>query len=154
MTSHGLWFVCAASSPVLRTAGFKIAKADEFGYEDPVDGSVASRQGIRILMEDGSRVVFRLSGTGSVGATIRMYVTVLHFTLLYFAILHSTLLYLTKLYYSLLYVKLLYFTLRYVTLRYYSTVRWVVFFSRPCDSFGLPPKSCHRSRMHLGLNAY
>lgn len=54
------------------SAGFSIAKADEFEYEDPVDGSVASRQGIRILMADGSRVVFRLSGTGSVGATIRM----------------------------------------------------------------------------------
>ncbi|CAN0528146.1 unnamed protein product, partial [Scytosiphon promiscuus] len=53
-------------------AGFSIAKADEFEYKDPVDGSVASRQGIRILMSDGSRVVFRLSGTGSVGATIRM----------------------------------------------------------------------------------
>lgn len=52
--------------------GFSIAKADEFEYKDPVDGSVASRQGIRILMVDGSRVVFRLSGTGSVGATIRM----------------------------------------------------------------------------------
>ncbi|CAM9909486.1 unnamed protein product, partial [Ectocarpus fasciculatus] len=51
-----------------------IAKADEFEYKDPVDGSVASRQGIRILMSDGSRVVFRLSGTGSVGATIRMYI--------------------------------------------------------------------------------
>ncbi|CAM9811068.1 unnamed protein product [Ectocarpus sp. 13 AM-2016] len=54
--------------------GFSIAKADEFEYKDPVDGSVASRQGIRILMSDGSRVVFRLSGTGSVGATIRMYI--------------------------------------------------------------------------------
>ncbi|CBN79734.1 conserved unknown protein [Ectocarpus siliculosus] len=54
--------------------GFSIAKADEFEYKDPVDGSIASRQGIRILMSDGSRVVFRLSGTGSVGATIRMYI--------------------------------------------------------------------------------
>lgn len=53
-------------------AGFSVAKADEFEYKDPVDGSVSSRQGIRILMSDGSRVVFRLSGTGSVGATIRM----------------------------------------------------------------------------------
>lgn len=55
-----------------QSSGFSIAKADEFEYKDPVDGSVASRQGIRILMADGSRVVFRLSGTGSVGATIRM----------------------------------------------------------------------------------
>lgn len=57
--------------PVLQS-GFSVAKADEFEYKDPVDGSVSSRQGIRILMQDGSRVVFRLSGTGSVGATIRM----------------------------------------------------------------------------------
>ncbi|CAM9241878.1 unnamed protein product [Chrysoparadoxa australica] len=54
--------------------GFKIAKADEFTYHDPVDGSISKNQGIRILMADGSRVVFRLSGTGTVGATIRMYI--------------------------------------------------------------------------------
>lgn len=53
---------------------YKIASADEFEYKDPVDGSVASHQGIRFVFTDGSRVVFRLSGTGSVGATIRMYI--------------------------------------------------------------------------------
>ncbi|CAM9858834.1 unnamed protein product, partial [Phaeothamnion confervicola] len=54
--------------------GFDVALADEFTYLDPVDGSTSSHQGIRILLEDGSRVVFRLSGTGSVGATVRMYI--------------------------------------------------------------------------------
>jgi phosphoglucomutase len=57
-----------------KEGGFMIAKADEFEYVDPVDGSISSNQGIRFLMSDGSRVVFRLSGTGSVGATIRMYI--------------------------------------------------------------------------------
>jgi len=52
---------------------FPLAAADEFEYKDPVDGSVSSRQGIRFLFKDGSRIVFRLSGTGSVGATIRVY---------------------------------------------------------------------------------
>jgi len=45
-----------------------------FSYIDPVDGSTASKQGIRIMFSDGSRLVFRLSGTGSSGATVRMYV--------------------------------------------------------------------------------
>jgi len=53
---------------------FTVAHADEFTYTDPVDHSVSAHQGIRFLMEDGSRVIFRLSGTGSVGATIRMYI--------------------------------------------------------------------------------
>lgn len=54
--------------------GYKIAKADDFTYVDPVDGSVAKKQGIRFLMEDGSRVIFRLSGTAGSGATVRMYI--------------------------------------------------------------------------------
>jgi phosphoglucomutase len=53
---------------------FTIAKADEFCYTDPVDKSVSAHQGIRFIFTDGSRIVFRLSGTGSVGATIRLYV--------------------------------------------------------------------------------
>ncbi len=53
--------------------GMTIAKADEFAYKDPVDGSVSKGQGVRYLFDDGSRVVFRLSGTGVAGATIRMY---------------------------------------------------------------------------------
>ena len=47
--------------------------ADEFAYDDPVDGSRSTAQGLRFLYEDGSRIVFRLSGTGTVGATIRIY---------------------------------------------------------------------------------
>lgn len=47
--------------------------ADDFEYTDPVDGSVATRQGIRIVMTNGSRIVFRLSGTGTEGATLRVY---------------------------------------------------------------------------------
>jgi len=53
--------------------GFTLAKVDEFEYHDPIDGSVSSHQGHRILFTDGSRIVFRLSGTGVVGATVRMY---------------------------------------------------------------------------------
>ncbi|RFP26076.1 alpha-D-glucose phosphate-specific phosphoglucomutase [Duganella sp. BJB488] len=47
--------------------------ADDFDYTDPVDGSVAVQQGIRIVMTNGSRIVFRLSGTGTEGATLRVY---------------------------------------------------------------------------------
>lgn len=50
-----------------------ISSADEFTYEDPVDRSISRNQGIRILFTDGSRIVFRLSGTAGSGATIRMY---------------------------------------------------------------------------------
>jgi phosphoglucomutase len=50
-----------------------IAKADDFAYDDPVDGSHTEHQGIRILFEDGSRIVYRLSGTGTAGATLRVY---------------------------------------------------------------------------------
>lgn len=53
--------------------GKPVAYADDFGYTDPIDGSVSQRQGIRIGFEDGSRIVFRLSGTGTVGATLRVY---------------------------------------------------------------------------------
>lgn len=50
-----------------------IAMADDFAYTDPVDGSVSQKQGVRIILVDGSRVVFRLSGTGTEGATLRIY---------------------------------------------------------------------------------
>lgn len=51
-----------------------VTTADDFSYKDPVDGSLATGQGLRFVFEDGSRVIFRLSGTGSAGATIRLYV--------------------------------------------------------------------------------
>lgn len=53
---------------------YTIATADDFKYTDPVDGSVAQKQGIRFLMSDGSRIIFRLSGTAGSGATVRMYI--------------------------------------------------------------------------------
>ena len=60
--------------PGLQVAGSRITHADDFSYTDPVDGSVSSKQGIRILLADGSRIVCRLSGTGTEGATLRLYV--------------------------------------------------------------------------------
>jgi len=53
--------------------GMTVKTNDVFEYTDPVDGSVSKNQGIRIIFEDGSRVIFRLSGTGVAGATIRLY---------------------------------------------------------------------------------
>ena len=59
---------------VTQVRSFVVDTADEFCYTDPVDGSVSAHQGIRFLFTDGSRVIYRLSGTGSSGATIRIYV--------------------------------------------------------------------------------
>ena len=53
--------------------GMTIGEADMFAYTDPVDGSVSKNQGVRFIFTDGSRFVFRLSGTGVAGATIRVY---------------------------------------------------------------------------------
>lgn len=53
--------------------GLTVAMADEFSYLDPVDGSISSNQGVRIAFEGGGRAVFRLSGTGTQGATVRLY---------------------------------------------------------------------------------
>ena len=54
-------------------SGLTVAVADDFSYTDPVDGSVSKNQGLRVLFEGGSRFVIRLSGTGTVGATLRLY---------------------------------------------------------------------------------
>jgi phosphoglucomutase len=65
-----------AALPTLPGTGvgpLTIAAADSFTYADPVDGSVSANQGLRILFDGGSRVVFRLSGTGTEGATLRVY---------------------------------------------------------------------------------
>jgi phosphoglucomutase len=51
-----------------------VSVADDFSYHDPVDGSTSSGQGIRVLFEDGARIVYRLSGTGTSGATLRVYI--------------------------------------------------------------------------------
>lgn len=53
--------------------GLSIKAADDFSYTDPVDGSRSERQGVRLMLDDGSRAVFRLSGTGTEGATLRLY---------------------------------------------------------------------------------
>lgn len=53
--------------------GMTIQMADDFAYHDPVDGSVSNHQGVRIMMADGARIVLRLSGTGTSGATLRLY---------------------------------------------------------------------------------
>ena len=64
-----------AESNTGRVVGkYTISTADDFTYFDPVDGSVAKKQGIRFLMADGSRIIFRLSGTAGSGATVRMYI--------------------------------------------------------------------------------
>jgi phosphoglucomutase len=53
--------------------GLRIVLADDFAYTDPVDASVSTRQGVRLIFADGARIVFRLSGTGTEGATLRVY---------------------------------------------------------------------------------
>ncbi len=53
---------------------YRIENCDNFSYNDPVDNSISSNQGIRLLFSDGSRIVYRLSGTGTEGATLRVYI--------------------------------------------------------------------------------
>ena len=60
--------------PGTKLAGLTVTAADDFTYKDPIDGSVATKQGIRVMFEGGSRAVFRLSGTGTSGATLRVYI--------------------------------------------------------------------------------
>ncbi|MEQ1950789.1 alpha-D-glucose phosphate-specific phosphoglucomutase [Mesorhizobium sp. CN2-181] len=62
------------SLPGTKLRGLTVEKADDFAYHDPVDGSISEHQGIRVLFEGGSRFVIRLSGTGTSGATLRLYV--------------------------------------------------------------------------------
>jgi phosphoglucomutase len=62
------------SKEPVKFGDYTLASADEFSYRDPVDNSLSERQGLRIHFTDGSRFVFRLSGTGSVGATVRLYI--------------------------------------------------------------------------------
>lgn len=61
------------SLPGQKFGNYTVKVCDDFSYHDPIDGSVSNNQGIRILFTDGSRVVFRLSGTGTEGATLRIY---------------------------------------------------------------------------------
>ncbi len=74
--ANGLVEALRAALPSLPGHTFgalKVRAADDFTYADPVDGGVTSAQGVRILFESGSRIVLRLSGTGTVGATLRVY---------------------------------------------------------------------------------
>ncbi|KAI8909050.1 hypothetical protein EDD86DRAFT_206824 [Gorgonomyces haynaldii] len=57
-----------------KLGNYTVQLADDFSYTDPIDASVSNKQGLRIVFSDGSRIIFRLSGTGSQGATIRLYV--------------------------------------------------------------------------------
>ncbi|SJX60534.1 probable PGM2-phosphoglucomutase [Sporisorium reilianum f. sp. reilianum] len=57
-----------------KLGSFEVAESGDFSYTDPIDGSVSKNQGLYIKFVDGSRIIFRLSGTGSAGATIRLYV--------------------------------------------------------------------------------
>lgn len=62
-----------SSLPNQKFGSYTVKTCDDFSYHDPIDGSISNNQGIRILFTDGSRIVFRLSGTGTEGATIRIY---------------------------------------------------------------------------------
>ena len=62
-----------AELPGQRFGSYQIKFCDDFSYTDPIDGSISTGQGLRIGFEDGSRIVFRLSGTGTEGATLRIY---------------------------------------------------------------------------------
>ncbi|XP_020089493.1 phosphoglucomutase, chloroplastic [Ananas comosus] len=62
------------SKPGDKHGNYTLKFADDFSYTDPVDGSVAAKQGLRFVFTDGSRIIYRLSGTGSAGATVRVYI--------------------------------------------------------------------------------
>ncbi|CAJ0634613.1 11857_t:CDS:10 [Entrophospora sp. SA101] len=75
MIDHLQQLIASGDKFIGKTFGqFTVKVADDFEYRDPIDGSVSKHQGIRIVFTDGSRIIFRLSGTGSHGATIRLYV--------------------------------------------------------------------------------
>lgn len=59
--------------PGKRFGQYKVRVADDFSYRDPIDGSLSTSQGIRVIFENGSRIIYRLSGTGTEGATLRIY---------------------------------------------------------------------------------
>ena len=67
-------FVGSDLSATTSETTFKVKEAGDFSYTDPIDHSVSKNQGLYIKFEDGSRIIFRLSGTGSQGATVRLYV--------------------------------------------------------------------------------
>ena len=75
--ADGLVNALRAQSPTLpgqKLGSYTVDYADDFRYVDPIDDSVSEKQGIRIGFKDGSRIVYRLSGTGTEGATLRVYI--------------------------------------------------------------------------------
>ncbi|KAG4984239.1 Phosphoglucomutase, chloroplastic [Glycine soja] len=66
--------ILSKSKPGDQYGSYVLQFADDFTYTDPVDGSVVSKQGVRFVFTDGSRIIYRLSGTGSAGATVRVYI--------------------------------------------------------------------------------
>jgi len=75
--AQGVMAQLRAAAPTLAGRalhGREVASADDFRYVDPVDGSVSEHQGVRVHFTDGARIVYRLSGTGTEGATIRIYI--------------------------------------------------------------------------------
>jgi phosphoglucomutase len=75
--AHALIEALRQRLPALRGQGIgalEVATADDFAYHDPVDGSDSKHQGLRVIFADGSRIVYRLSGTGTAGATLRVYI--------------------------------------------------------------------------------
>ena len=75
--AHGLMDLlrdATATLPGKTFGAHKVEAADDFAYHDPVDGSDTPDQGIRVMFEGGARIVYRLSGTGTVGATLRVYI--------------------------------------------------------------------------------
>jgi len=74
--ASGIMQLLRANIPQLQGAQFghlQVKLCDDFSYTDPVDGSISTGQGLRIIFTEGSRIVFRLSGTGTEGATLRIY---------------------------------------------------------------------------------
>ena len=63
-----------SSLPGQKFGALTVEAADDFAYHDPVDGSDTKAQGMRVMFKGGSRIVYRLSGTGTVGATLRVYI--------------------------------------------------------------------------------
>jgi phosphoglucomutase len=63
-----------AELPGKRLGNYSVSYADNFAYTDPIDGSESKNQGLRIGFDDDSRIIFRLSGTGTEGATVRIYI--------------------------------------------------------------------------------
>lgn len=74
MMAHLGEIIASADIKGKKFGNYQVEKADNFEYLDPIDKSVSKNQGIRFIFTDGSRLIYRLSGTGSSGATIRVYI--------------------------------------------------------------------------------